>query len=325
MGVNGSIDELILEILSSHGSVSLPTVGTLRTTRVPAAVVDGDFIEPPRHVVEYSNEIIDEALLPDVIARTRDVSLAAATERFNSWLDNVSVRMGDGTRYVIDGVGRLNILSEGAALFTMDDKLRVLLNPYGHDLPEDKVVLPDKEWNMKSRAVRKRPAPTAESTDTDDEDVAKPLETVADTEHIAGAEPLVDAEVVECEAEVVEDNGSDDAGHVETISVNDEKGVETATAEVVGESLQIVKPQTKPVRNIQDKKRKSGRGYDLMLFMAFVAMGACIAFSAYIFLSPNAEFPDFAFSEMFASLQNLFLELWHNLVGFVSSLVSGNF
>lgn len=60
------ISKVIFSVLAGHGSVSLLSVGSLHTVRVPASFNDDGTIEPPRHVVEYSNDISDELSVVDM-------------------------------------------------------------------------------------------------------------------------------------------------------------------------------------------------------------------------------------------------------------------
>jgi len=164
MEQGNDINDLIFGVLAQYGSVSLPSVGALRSVRVPASFTAEGMIDPPRRMVEFSNEIGDDESLPELMAERYSISLAAATERYDRWLASVSARITDGVRYTIDGVGTLNLFAEGSAIFSMDSNLRMLLNPYGTD---DKITVPRRRAGQKSernetdgrRACVVRPAP----------------------------------------------------------------------------------------------------------------------------------------------------------------------
>lgn len=147
------INDLIFGVLAQYGSVSFPSVGALRSVRVPASFTAGGTIESPRRIVEFSNEIGDDKSLPELIAERDSISLADATGRYDEWLASVSVRITDGVRYTIEGVGTLNLFAEGSAIFSMDPGLRTLLNPYGND---DRIAVPRHGTDRKRRNGRRK-------------------------------------------------------------------------------------------------------------------------------------------------------------------------
>ncbi|MCX4359059.1 MAG: hypothetical protein OSJ22_05425 [Rikenellaceae bacterium] len=151
------INDLIFGVLAQYGSVSLPSVGALRSVRVPASFTVDGTIDPPLRIVEFSNEIGDDKSLPELIAERHSVSQATATERYDHWLASVSVRITNGMRYTIEGVGTLNLFAEGSAIFSMDHGLRTLLNPYGSD---DNMAIPRRKAGQKRRGkkLKKRAA-----------------------------------------------------------------------------------------------------------------------------------------------------------------------
>ncbi len=152
MEQSNEINDLIFGVLAQYRSVSLPSVGALRSVRVPASFTADGTIDPPHRIVEFSNEIGDDESLPELIAERYSISSAAATERYDEWLASVSARITDGVRYTIEGVGTLNLFAEGSAIFSMDADLRTLLNPYGSD---DRLTVPHRRAGRKSRHVKR--------------------------------------------------------------------------------------------------------------------------------------------------------------------------
>lgn len=148
MNSGNDINDLIFGVLAQYGSVSLPSVGALRSVRVPASFTADGTIDPPRRIVEFSNEIGDDKSLPELIAERDSVSQSVAAERYDGWLASVSVRIADGVRYTIEGVGTLNLFAEGSSIFSMDPGLRTLLNPYGS---ADKITVPRRKAGQKRR------------------------------------------------------------------------------------------------------------------------------------------------------------------------------
>lgn len=165
------ISKVIFSVLAGHGSVSLLSVGSLHTVRVPASFNDDGTIEPPRHVVEYSNDISDELSVVDIITERYDMTPSEASACYNEWLSSASVRMSNGTRIAIEGVGTLSLLAEGAALFSIDERLRALLNPYGGR--PDRLTMPGVPGRKKKPAATKATAsrgihrPANDPQDTD--------------------------------------------------------------------------------------------------------------------------------------------------------------
>ena len=101
------INDLIFGVLARYGSVSLPSVGALRSVRVPASFTPEGTVEPPLRIVEFSNEIGDDKSVPELIAERDGSTVSAATERYDEWLALVSKRIPEGVRYTIEGVGTI--------------------------------------------------------------------------------------------------------------------------------------------------------------------------------------------------------------------------
>ena len=152
------ISKVIFSVLAGHGSVSLLSVGSLLSVRVPASFNADGTIEPPRHIVEYSNDISDELSVVDIITESYGMTPSEASACYNEWLSASSVRMANGTRITIEGVGTLSLLAEGAALFSIDERLRSLLNPYGSS--NERLTVPGvpgrKKKNVAAKATSTR-------------------------------------------------------------------------------------------------------------------------------------------------------------------------
>ena len=130
-----NVSSIIFNTLVKYNPVYLPTIGSLKIARIAASLSDDHKFTAPRYTVEYNNDVCENPVI-DLISNTNHVEKQQAEEIYNGWLNNIVTKTDNSIRYNIENVGVLNLYPEGAAIFTVSERLSPYLNPFDMETDE---------------------------------------------------------------------------------------------------------------------------------------------------------------------------------------------